>query len=91
MNALKFTSSFVFDNSLCFLYDHDSIVCFMKQTVVKSYGTIRLLHAVGNITSDVKLGKLLIMYEFGVLFLYSMRLSCDQRKLPLSLMGYSFG
>lgn len=31
----------------------------MKQTVGNACGTIGLLHAVGNITSEIKLGKLL--------------------------------
>lgn len=34
-------------------------VYFMKQTVGNACGTIGLLHAVGNITSEIKLGKLL--------------------------------
>lgn len=30
---------------------------FMKQTVGNACGTIGLLHAVGNITNEIKLGK----------------------------------
>lgn len=32
---------------------------FMKQTVGNACGTVGLLHAVGNVTSEIKLGKLL--------------------------------
>lgn len=50
-----------YDSKLMRLYVQEitSGVYFMKQTVGNACGTIGLLHAVGNITSEIKLGKLL--------------------------------
>lgn len=40
------------------LQEASSGVYFMKQTVGNACGTIGLLHAIGNLTSKIKLGKL---------------------------------
>lgn len=40
------------------LQEASSSVYFMKQTVGNACGTIGLLHAIGNLTSEIKLGKL---------------------------------
>ena len=40
------------------LQEASSSVYFMKQTVGNACGTIGLLHAIGNLTSEIKLGNL---------------------------------
>ena len=40
------------------MQEASSSVYFMKQTVGNACGTIGLLHAIGNLTSKIKLGKL---------------------------------
>jgi hypothetical protein len=44
------------------LQESSSRVYFMKQTVGNACGTIGLLHAVGNITSEIKLRKFVKLY-----------------------------
>lgn len=40
--------------------DYNSKVYFMKQTVGNACGTVGLLHALGNVTSEIKLRKFLL-------------------------------
>lgn len=46
------------------MQDPSSTVYYMKQTVGNACGTIGLLHAIGNITSQIKLSK-----SFDVLYI----------------------